>query len=597
METDAEVHRAHPVHHEENCCHEENDEKTKSTIRRKEKKQSGWGPEYLFVLGARWQEVEIIASGKDAVMKAQGRKDGREEGRRRRRRRRTRRRRREVKKVLRSAGRNEDTRRRKGGRGAKISEEKKSQGKEGRMKDMRHEKREKTMSRNTSQSGSITRLPQRNTTHFHHAMHEFTWHIKSQRPISGCNRLVHSYRHHFGTSRAPTFPLFREFDSLSVCLLFLDRGSRLSSSTDHPNSVARVESSSKSCSRLNVRGVWCFGSVAKKWLARVSTRLFWGCQNLIRFSGILPTIRLLGSFSCPAILPTTFSTHLLLPSTFSTHLLLPSTFWGVWVLEPMPPCFFRHSFGKNEQFLLPLRTFFAAFMPRALSIFDQCFHSHKTLQISFHLLCGTGWAHCSWELSRPDDGVCLHPECAFHPVDDHLDLFFVDIAFFRMVNYSHSWSRLLLSRTREASVALECDTEMNIEGWPVKAVSEAVRNRPMPHSSLFKAVPECMRSISSPPPEGPQPATWPGPRVGPPAEVNEMDEQRREVAPENRSRATRPLQGSAMEVGGARFLPEFDAVYAWTPRDIVIIERMIANLARVPLSRRKGRWRRIYKVR
>ena len=43
--------------------------------------------------------------------------------------------------------------------------------------------------------------------------------------------------------------------------------------------------------------------------------------------------------------------------------------------------------------------------------------------------------------------------------------------------------------------------------------------------------------------------------VGPPAEVNEMevDEQRREAAPEDRRRATRPSQGSAMEIGGARF--------------------------------------------
>ena len=87
--------------------------------------------------------MEITASGKDAVMKAQGSKDGREEGRR------------EGKKVERSAGRKEDTRRRKGGRGAKISpkrfsEEKKRQGKERRIKDMR---REKTLSRSTPSHG------------------------------------------------------------------------------------------------------------------------------------------------------------------------------------------------------------------------------------------------------------------------------------------------------------------------------------------------------------------------------------------------------------------------------------------------------------
>ena len=33
-----------------------------------------------------------------------------------------------------------------------------------------------------------------------------------------------------------------------------------------------------------------------------------------------------------------------------------------------------------------------------------------------------------------------------------------------------------LSRKRDASVALECETKMNIEGSAVKAVPEAVRN-------------------------------------------------------------------------------------------------------------------------
>ena len=47
-----------------------------------------------------------------------------------------------------------------------------------------------------------------------------------------------------------------------------------------------------------------------------------------------------------------------------------------------------------------------------------------------------------------------------------------------------------LSRKREACVALECETEMNFEGPLVKAVPEAVRNRPTPQSSLRKAVPE-----------------------------------------------------------------------------------------------------------
>ena len=44
--------------------------------------------------------------------------------------------------------------------------------------------------------------------------------------------------------------------------------------------------------------------------------------------------------------------------------------------------------------------------------------------------------------------------------------------------------RPFLSRKCEASVALECETEMNIQGPPVKAV------------------PECMQSRASSPPEG-----------------------------------------------------------------------------------------------
>ena len=58
------------------------------------------------------------------------------------------------------------------------------------------------------------------------------------------------------------------------------------------------------------------------------------------------------------------------------------------------------------------------------------------------------------------------------------------------------------SRKREASVALECETEMNIEGPPVRAVPESIRKRPTPHSSPFTAGPDYMRSRAPPPPEG-----------------------------------------------------------------------------------------------
>ena len=71
-----------------------------------------------------------------------------------------------------------------------------------------------------------------------------------------------------------------------------------------------------------------------------------------------------------------------------------------------------------------------------------------------------------------------------------------------------------LSRRREASVALDCETEMSMEGPPVKAVSEAVKRRHTPRTTLFRATPEFVRNRAPPPPEGTllqQTATWPGP--------------------------------------------------------------------------------------
>ena len=61
----------------------------------------------------------------------------------------------------------------------------------------------------------------------------------------------------------------------------------------------------------------------------------------------------------------------------------------------------------------------------------------------------------------------------------------------------------------------------------------------------------------------------------------EVDEQRREAALGTGRRATRPAQGSAKGMDHAQSLPEFDAVYAWTPRDRVIVKRMITHLADV----------------
>ena len=118
---------------------------------------------------------------------------------------------------------------------------------------------------------------------------------------------------------------------------------------------------------------------------------------------------------------------------------------------------------------------------------------------------------------------------------------------------------------------------MNFEEQRVKAVPEAIRNRPTPQSTLFKSAPESMKNRSLPPPEGTpahQKVTWPGQPKDPP-EVNDMvvDEQRREAASANSIRAARPAQGSAMEIDHAQLLLEFDAIYAWTPRDRVIVKR------------------------
>ena len=76
-------------------------------------------------------------------------------------------------------------------------------------------------------------------------------------------------------------------------------------------------------------------------------------------------------------------------------------------------------------------------------------------------------------------------------------------------------------------------------------------------------------------------ATWPAPPAHPPAEATEteVEEQRREAALATR-RVRRPAQWSAMETDDARLLPELDAVYAWTSRDRVIIERMPTFLGR-----------------
>ena len=83
-----------------------------------------------------------------------------------------------------------------------------------------------------------------------------------------------------------------------------------------------------------------------------------------------------------------------------------------------------------------------------------------------------------------------------------------------------------LSKKSDVSVALECETKMNMEGSSVKAVSEAVRNGPALQSSPFKAVPEWIRSRPSPPPEVvplQQTVTLPGPPMDAPVEADEIE--------------------------------------------------------------------------
>ena len=89
----------------------------------------------------------------------------------------------------------------------------------------------------------------------------------------------------------------------------------------------------------------------------------------------------------------------------------------------------------------------------------------------------------------------------------------------------------LVNVVSDSSVAMECETKVNIEGPPVKAVREAVRRRLTPQSALFKAVRECEQT-----------ATWLGPPKDPPSEVDEM------------------------EVEDVKLGLEFDANHAWNPK-------------------------------
>ena len=134
-----------------------------------------------------------------------------------------------------------------------------------------------------------------------------------------------------------------------------------------------------------------------------------------------------------------------------------------------------------------------------------------------------------------------------------------------------------LPENGEASMALECETEMNIEGTARQSCARSGQKQT--HTAkLFKQYRESMRSRAPPPPERmplQQTATWPGPPVGPP-EVNDMEvaEQRREAAPKTQKEGNTTRARISNGIDGARLLSELDAVYAWTPREGVIFERM-----------------------
>ena len=131
----------------------------------------------------------------------------------------------------------------------------------------------------------------------------------------------------------------------------------------------------------------CLGSCAK---------LGWPGSRLVFPQGpkmscilrILSNFCLLGSLSCPVILPTTVPTPLLLPlyvlrrlshRTNGTLMLFVSSF---------------QFFGQQEHFFLSLCPFSAVSKHRPFLVFNQVSISHNTL-ISFHLLCGFAWVHCS----------------------------------------------------------------------------------------------------------------------------------------------------------------------------------------------------------
>ena len=158
------------------------------------------------------------------------------------------------------------------------------------------------------------------------------------------------------------------------------------SSPDHPNSLALVDSSSKSFSRFIV-------FVALPWVmcqigvARVSTRLPAGSQDVMYSSN---SVQLLSSWI--SFLSCNSSNNCPNASSSSSVRFEASEPSNQWHPDVFVSSF--QFFGQQEHFFLSLCPFSAVSKHRPFLVFNQVSISHNTL-ISFHLLCGFAWVHCS----------------------------------------------------------------------------------------------------------------------------------------------------------------------------------------------------------
>ena len=96
-------------------------------------------------------------------------------------------------------------------------------------------------------------------------------------------------------------------------------------------------------------------------------------------------------------------------------------------------------------------------------------------------------------------------------------------------------------------------TRMNVEGSPVKAVPEVVRNKPTPQGALFKAVPECVRNRAPPAPEHTPPQemqAWHCPPSAPPPEAKDTRRSDHTFHSFSSMRITTGIRGNALSSEG-----------------------------------------------